>query len=147
MKVLIVYDSVYGNTAKIAKALAVSIPGEARVLRATEVGPSDLDGADLLVVGSPTHDGRPTPAVMDFIGGIPDSGTGKLSAAAFDTRQSSVLGGIFGRAAGEIAASLRIKGIRVVASEGFLVEGREGPLRQGEQERAMAWANDLTSRN
>jgi flavodoxin len=60
VKAIIVYDSVYGNTENIAKAMAEAIapPGEARALRAGEASPSELESPDLLIVGSPTHGGQ-----------------------------------------------------------------------------------------
>ena len=69
MKVLLVYDSVYGNTEKITQAMAEAIAtsGEAKLLRAGEANPPELESIELLIVGSPTHGGRPTPAVQDFL--------------------------------------------------------------------------------
>jgi len=67
MKALIVYDSVYGNTEKIARSIGSAITGDVKVLRAAEVNPSELESVDLLIVGSPTHGGRQTPAIQDFL--------------------------------------------------------------------------------
>ncbi|MCK4843467.1 MAG: flavodoxin domain-containing protein, partial [Dehalococcoidia bacterium] len=69
MKALIVYDSVYGNTEKIARAIAEAITpsGEVKVVGAGEANPSELASIDLLIVGSPTHGGRPTPAVQNLL--------------------------------------------------------------------------------
>ena len=58
MKALIVYDSVYGNTEKIAKAIGGAITGEVRVLRVDESNSAELESIDLLIVGSPTQGGR-----------------------------------------------------------------------------------------
>ena len=63
MKTLIVYDSAYGNTEKIAKAIGDAITGEAKVLRVSEVNPSEFKTFDLLIVGSRTYGGRPTQAI------------------------------------------------------------------------------------
>jgi flavodoxin len=61
MKTLIVYDLVYGNTGKIAKAIGDAITGEAKVLRVSEVNPSEFKTFGLLIVGSPTYGGgKPT---------------------------------------------------------------------------------------
>jgi len=67
MKALVVYDSLHGNTEKIAKAIGDAISGEAEVLRVGAVNSSELKPCDLLIVGSPTHGGRPTSAIQDFI--------------------------------------------------------------------------------
>jgi len=58
MKASVVYDSVYGNTEKIARAIGGAIAGEVKVLRPGEVNSSDLASLDLLVVGSPTQRGN-----------------------------------------------------------------------------------------
>lgn len=146
MKALIVYDSVYGNTEKIAVALAEALAqqGDVKVLRASEVDLSELSSAGLLIVGCPTHGGRPTSAMQEFLNKIATSSLRGISAAAFDTRASVKWARIFGYAAGRIGNSLKGKGATLVASpEGFIVAGKEGPLKVGELERAKDWAERL----
>jgi flavodoxin len=144
MKALIVYDSVYGNTEKIAKAIGGAIAGEVKVLYISEVNPAELKPFGLLIVGSPTQGGRPTPAIQDFLTNIPESAIKGIYVAAFDTRFSTRLVGIFGYAAGKIAESLKTKGgILIVSPEGFFVKGKEGPLKDGEEERAAEWAKRI----
>jgi len=146
MKALVVYDSVYGNTEKIARAMAEAITpsGEAKVLRVGEANPSELESLDLLIVGSPTHAGRPTPAVQDFLNKVTQQSLKGINVAAFDTRATAKFAKIFGYAAGRIAGNLQKKGGILIASpEGFFVTGREGPLKEGELERAAAWAKGI----
>ncbi len=146
MKTLIIYDSVYGNTEKIARAIAGAITpfGEVKVLRVGEAAPSELGSTDLLIVGSPTQGGKPTPAVQEFLSKIPANALKNIGVAAFDTRLSGRLVGIFGYAAGKIADSLKRNGGTLIASpEGFFVKGREGPLKEGELERAADWAKGI----
>ena len=146
MKALIVYDSVYGNTEKIARAIAeaISPPDEVKMLRAGDANPSHLESIDLLIVGSPTHAGRPTPAVHDFLNKVTQQTSGGVKVTAFDTRATAKFARIFGYAAGRIAGNLKNKGGTVIASpEGFFVTGREGPLKEGELERAAAWARAI----
>jgi flavodoxin len=146
MKALIVYDSVYGNTEKIARAIAAALTpsGEVKVLRAGEVNPSELASVDLLIVGSPTQGGRPTKAIQEFLNKLPESAVKGLNVAAFDTRFSTRLVGIFGYAAGKIAVSLKTKGgTLILPPEAFFVKGKEGPLKEGELERAAGWAERL----
>ena len=146
MKVLIVYDSAYGNTEKIARAIAGALTpsGEVKVLRPGEVNPSELESVDLLIVGSPTQGGRPTPAIQDFINRVPERAIKGVNVAAFDTRFSTKLVGIFGYAAGKIANSLKRKGGTLISSpEPFFVKGKEGPLKEGELERAATWAKRI----
>jgi len=144
MKTLVVYDSVHGNTEKIARAIGDAITGEVKVLRVGEVSSSELETFDLLIVGSPTHGGRPTQAIRDFLNEAPVSAIEGTNVAAFDTRVTSRLARIFGYAAGRIAGSLKRKGGNLIASpEGFFVKGTEGPLKEGEIERAAGWAKEI----
>jgi flavodoxin len=64
--------------------------------------------------------------------------------AAFDTRMQMKLARIFGYAAGRIADSLKRKGGNLIGRpEGFFVKGAEGPLKEGEVERAASWAKEI----
>ena len=144
MKVLIVYDSVYGNTEKIAQAIGSVITGDVKVLRAGEVNTSELESLDFLIVGAPTQGGRPTPVMQDFLKKVTESAVKGINLAAFDTRISTKWVGIFGYAAGRIARNLKGKVGNLVASpEGFFVEGTKGPLKEGELERAAGWAQEI----
>ena len=146
MKALIVYDSVYGNTEKIARAIAGALApsAEVKVLRPAEASPTDLKSVDLLIVGSPTQGGRPTKAIQEFLNKLPESAVKGVNVAAFYTRFTTKLVAIFGYGAGKIADSLKKKGSNlIVAPEPFFVKGREGPLKEGELERAAAWAKGI----
>ncbi|MFC1949574.1 flavodoxin family protein [Chloroflexota bacterium] len=144
MKVLIVYDSGYGNTEKIAKAIGGAITGDVKVLRTGEVNPAELEAVDFLIVGSPTYGGRPTEAIKDFLNQVTDSMIKGIKVAAFDTRISARWVKIFGFAAGRIAKNLKKKGGTLILSpEGFFVKGTKGPLKEGELERAASWAKEV----
>lgn len=152
MKVLLVYDSVYGNTERIAQAIGNVLGGrnEIYVRRVGDVKPIDLAHLDLLIVGSPTQRFRATPAIKKFIDGIRKRELNGVRVTAFDTRlgmedmPSPILPPfvrIFGYAAKPMAASLVSKGGKLLTPpEGFLVDGMEGPLKDGELERAARWA-------
>jgi len=146
MKALIVYDSVYGNTEKIARAMAEAITpsSDVKVLRVGEANPSEMESIDLVIVGSPTHAGRPTPAVQDFLNKVTQQSLKGIQVAAFDTRVTSKFAKIFGNAAGRMGRHLTKKGgVLIVSPENFFVTGREGPLKEGELERAAAWAKGI----
>jgi flavodoxin len=151
-----VYDSGYGNTEKIAQAIgqALGPPEEVEIARAGDVQPEQLTGTALLVVGSPTQRFRPTGATTNFLKAIPQNGLQGVKVAAFDTRlpvseieRVRVLAffvRIFGYAAKPIADRLEKKGGElVIPPEGFFVEGMEGPLQEGELERAAGWAKRI----
>ena len=73
MKVVIIYDSTFGNTESIAMAIRDGIgPGHTvNLLRAAAASADDLNGADLLLIGSPTHGGRSTEPVKVFLDNLP----------------------------------------------------------------------------
>lgn len=144
MKVLIVYDSTHGNTGEIAGAIGKALPGDVKVVRPGEVNYAELGSIDLLVVGSPTLGGRPTPAVQEFLNKIPRDALKEVNAASFDTRFSAKWVKIFGYASDKIAASLKTKGVKAfLSTEGFFLKRKEGPLDPGEPERAADWAKRL----
>ncbi len=155
MKALIVYDSYFGNTEKVARALgdALQSTGDVLVRKVTEVGPGDLQGVDLLVVGSPTRGFRPSEGTNRFLKSIPDGALKAVDVAAFDTRISpeDTKSGFlrfmlrtFGYADAPIAKQLQKKGGRLVGqTAGFNVKNSEGPLKEGELERAAQWARSL----
>jgi hypothetical protein len=115
--------------------------------------PDHLTGLNLLIVGSPTRGFSPTPAIKKFLGSIPKQRLRGVKIAAFDTRIAlsdidsrllSVMVGIFGYAAKPIAEGLVKKaGELGLPPEGFFVKGTEGPLKEGELERAAKWARQL----
>ena len=116
------------------------------MLRADAVQPSQLQGLDLLFAGSPTYGGQPTDPMQAFLKRVPEAALQGTRVAAFDTRLTNRLLRIIGFAAGKIASSLEKSGGTVVGSaEGFFVLGGEGPLQEGELERAAAWAKDIAA--
>jgi flavodoxin len=149
---MVVYDSVFGNTEQVAQAIGTALgsPEDIMTCRVTEVKTEQLMGLEVLVVGSPTRAFQPTPATRQLLKGIPAHGLDGVKVAAFDTRilvedvDSAILTfmvKLFGWAAKPIADRLKRKGgALAVPPEGFIVEGTEGPLREGELERAAAWA-------
>lgn len=154
MKILVVYDSLYGNTEQIARAIAgaISPPGEVTLSRVGEVSMSQLRGPDLIVVGAPTQGFRPSKPVQGFLEGIPAGHLEGVCVAAFDTRIAEADVGrglrllikVGGYAAKHIGEALtRKSGRLVVPPEGFLVKDREGPLREGESERAAGWGEEV----
>lgn len=143
MKALIVYDSAYGNTEKIANSIGASIDGDVRVMHASKVNPSEMESVELLVVGAPTYGGRPTPPVKEFIDKLAKDSLKGINIATFDTRLPNRWVKIFGFAAGKIAKSLKEKGGNLLASEGFFVISGKGPLKEGEIERAADWTKRI----
>jgi flavodoxin I len=146
MKTLVVYDSIYGNTEAIAQAIGGAIPGEVQVLRVEQVDTGDLETADLLIIGSPTHGALPTQAVQGLIEKIGPPTREGARVATFDTRLTWIfLERWGGFAAPKMADALKEKGWTLAgAPGGFFVRGlKKGPLKRGEAERAAAWAKEV----
>lgn len=64
MKALVVYESTWGNTEKIARAIAAGLAGGTRALPLRTAGAEELGKIDLLVIGSPVNNGRPSPSMQ-----------------------------------------------------------------------------------
>lgn len=158
MKIMVIYDSVFGNTEKIAQAVGNTLgsPENVGIFRITDVKPEYLNGMDLVLVGSPTRGFRPTKPITDFLKQIHKDALKGVKVAAFDTRvsvavvKSAVLTfmvNLFGYAAQPIANQLKKKGgYLLLPPEGFFVKDREGPLKEGELNRAVDWAKLILSR-
>jgi len=144
MKTLVVYDSLYGHTSQIAKAIGGAISDGAKVLPVGEVTASDMESLDLLIVGAPTQAGKPSQPMKDFLEDLPETVITGVSVAAFDTRMTTRWVKIFGYAAGKIGKKLKKKGGNLLLkAEPFYVIGGKGPLKEGELERAVQWAKQV----
>ena len=149
MNALIVYDSQFGNTERVAQRIASTLSefGHARAVHVGQVYLEELQGVDMLILGCPTQGMRQTPAMQSFIAHIPRVLLSDLSVACFDTR---FRGGFWMlSAAPGMAKQLRMMGVElVVPTESFFVKAmkKEGPLLDGEMERAASWAHKLSEK-
>lgn len=144
MNSLVVYDSQYGNTEQIARAIAARLEalGTVHVLFVREPAVVDLTDVDLLLVGGPTQGHGASRQLRDWLDGLEVDLRGK-AAATFDTRLTWPAF-LAGSAARSVARMLERRGARlVVPPESFLVSGGEGPLVDGELDRAERWATAL----
>lgn len=160
MRAIVVYESHWGNTAAVARAVAEGLGDGARALSTAEAAPGALAGADLIVAGAPIlgfslptekmladlkaragkHKVAPDlsmPSLRTWLERLPKSGG---LAAAFDTRLRLTLG----NAGAAVARRLESAGYKLVAPPArFIVRGTYGPLKDGELERARAWGSGL----
>ena len=153
MNILIVYDSYFGNTEKIALEIGKSFGDDIPVKRPADVDTDSLTNLDLLVVGAPTRAFRPSDAIKAFLKELPNDSLKDVKIAAFDTRMDTqnidnkilkFMAGIFGYAAEPIAKGLAKKGgVLVGKPMGFIVLESEGPLKEGELERVADWVETL----
>jgi flavodoxin len=146
MNALVVYFSKFGNTKTVAEAIAETLEAQysVRTLSAERLADSDLSGVDLLVMGCPTHRMNLPEAVRPVFEALPKRVLHGAPVAAFDT--SYEMSAFLSRftAAKKLAQELRkLGGKRVVPPETFHVAGREGPLCDGELDRAREWAGAI----
>jgi hypothetical protein len=163
MRSLVVYESWFGNTRRIAEEIAAALAheGEVDLLTVDEPLPP-LEEVDLLVVGAPTHihglsskrsregaltqgaHGEPGVGVRGWIDALPDGACGP-PVAAFDTRANKP-GWLVGSAARGIARRMRERGYLLATEpQSFFVEGTPGPLEDGEVDRAWEWGRTITN--
>ena len=157
MAALVVFDSIFGNTEMVARAVAevLSTAGPARTLRVSEVEAGHLEGVTLLVVGSPSHAFGASPGLQAWLARLPPGRCEGIRVAAFDTRIdatsirnpiSAFLARRSRSAAADVEKRLRhLGGSPAGPAEGFVVQQKTGPLREGETDRARQWARALVA--
>jgi hypothetical protein len=163
VRALVVYESYFGNTKSIARAIARGLRLEHATASALDVTDThiDLESYDLLVAGGPTHAfalSRPhtrdeaaarggdiryaSRGLREWLTDLPDGHRTRL-AASFDTRVSKVRH-LPMSAARSAAHLLRQRRWTLLGRPtGFVVQDVEGPLEQREIERAVAWGRSL----
>jgi flavodoxin len=145
MNSLVVYDSQFGNTKIVAEAMsdALKACGEAHTIHVNQVNPSQFRGVDLLILGCPIIQWKPSTAMQSLLERLQPQDLNGVKTAAFDTRMK-IPRFIRGKGAEIIADRLEELGSRpILPPEGFLVASKEGPMRDGEVERAVQWALKL----
>ena len=151
MKALVVYFSKFGNTKRIAEAVANGLRSMASVetMELIQLTPADFQGIDLLVMGVPTHKMNLPQDVRPVLERLPKKSLKGIPVAAFDTSyrisdRDSPAWLAKHTAAGKLAKRLhKLGGKQIAAPESFHVKDREGPLYEGEIERAAAWAERM----
>ena len=168
MRAVVVYESMFGNTHTVAEAVGRGLSERFDEVEVLPVGDADTDvvlGADLLVVGGPTHVHGMTsrtsrrsaatqaeadddlhlephadgPGLRDWFSGLARA---EQPAAAFDTRVD-VNPLLSGRASRAIGRSLRHRGRSLAASPTSFLVDKENHLVEGQEEAAVQWGREL----
>lgn len=145
MNSVVVYDSQYGNTERIAQAIADALraSGPAQAIRLDAPHPVDMRGVEMLIVGCPTQGWRPTRAAQTFLASLSPAQLRGVAVACFDTRFHKARW-LTGSAAATMGRQFGRMGVTLLAPpESFFVESTQGPLESGEVERAATWARLL----
>lgn len=143
MKALIVYDSQYSNTQKVAEAIAKVFGSDGMIVKVDDFRPAMLRGVDVLIVGSPTHAWNYTPSIGSFLATLQSENVSGMYAAAFDTSYSSIFAGSAARRINK--ALKRMGNVMLTRPKRFFVIGTEGPLAKGELNKATRWAEKIRS--
>jgi hypothetical protein len=158
MKAIVVYESLWGNTATVARAIAEGLGAGAQALSTAQATAAAITGADLIVAGAPVLGFRvpsaqmlqtiaqsrekvapdlSQPAMGAWLDGL---AAGRGRSAAFETRFRWSPGG----STGGIEHGLTRAGYTTLSkAQRFIVTGKYGPLREGELEKARAWGAQL----
>jgi flavodoxin len=147
MNALVLYDSKFGNTERIAETIALAFQESVSTrLAAIEDVPDlvpALVGVDILVIGGPTHVHGISAGLRHMIEALGDESLKDKRTAVFDTRLHGMKV-VTGSASARLGRLMRHRGAwLVVPPASFIVEGREGPLQPGEVEHANAWAAEV----
>ena len=166
MRALVAYESMFGNTERVARAVAAGLRLEGidpTVVDVSHRPPADLTDVDLIVVGAPTHGfslSRPATrhdavgqggrecaertGMREWLKAIPAADR-PILAAAFDTRVTKVRY-LPASASRRAARALADRGHRMVSPPiGFLVQDVSGPLESREIDRAIAWSRGVAT--
>ena len=163
-RALVVHESMFGNTATIARAIARGLTAEGVAVTIVGVGtsnPAEVLDHDLVVLGAPTHAfslRRPStraeahkqgavavadaPGMREWLERLP-AGAGGPRFSVFDTRATKVSKLPFSAGRAE-AKMVRRAGYELMdAPHGFTVSDVSGPLEPGEEDRAEKWGQAL----
>lgn len=164
MRALVIYESLWGNTEQVARAIGTRLSTQADVeVLDSDAAPLSVEGFDLLVVGGPTHafsmtrastradavktrsaPHEPARGIREWLNEL-ERPAAQIPAVTFDTRVEKPR--LPGSAAKSARHELRSLGFETSAKpQTFHVHGYEGPLVDGELDRAAQWADEVLAR-
>ena len=146
MNALVVYFSKFGNTKMVAEAISARLRqrGDSRVIAWDALTAADFEPVDMVVMGSPTHKMNLPVAVRPVFERLPKKVLKGKWVAVFDTSYK-MSAWLYAFTAGKkLARKMRkLGGRRIIPPEIFHVTEREGPLYEGELDRAGKWAQSI----
>ena len=147
MKGIVVYDTSYGNTKKVAETIAETLKEsgmEADLFKVNEVKKLSAKDYDFLVLGSPTKFGTMSFAIKFFLGKLKSEEWMSKPFTAFDTENPENMEKKEWSAAEKIAKRLRDKKMnQLLPVLKAAVLGQKGPLQEGEIDRTKDYARKL----
>ena len=150
MKGIVVYDTSYGNTKKIAETIAETLKEsaiEVDLFDVKDVKKPSAKDYNFLVLGSPTRFGTMSFAIRRFLGKVKSEEWVNKPFIAFDTENPENMKKKEWSAAEKIAAKLRDKKMnQLLPVLKALVLGQKGPLKEGEIDRTKEYAKGLATK-
>ncbi len=155
MKGIVVYDTTYGNTKKIAETIAETLKEsgiEVDLFYLKNVKKLSGKDYDFFVIGSPTKFGTMSFAIKFFLGKVKSDEWVNKPFAAFDTEnpenvEKSRIENKEWSAAEKIAQKLREKKMnQLLPVLKALVLDQKGPLVEGEVKRTKDYARELAAK-
>jgi flavodoxin len=141
MKFLVIFDSTYGNTKIIAETISNEFGKDSKLLSVSGFNLKDLEGISLIVVGSPIIGWKPSEKMIEFLSSLDEGQLKGIKGAVFDTRIKNFMSG---DALKKISKELTRAGAYIsVKPQPFYVKGVEGPLFDGEVDKAIEWAKSI----
>ncbi len=140
MKSLVLFDSYFGNTQKIAEVIAKELGETSRAIRVSDFDKKDLENIDLLVLGSPIRGWQPSEGTNALLNSMGKDELVGVKATTFDTRVKLF---IHGDAKDKMAKILAAAGAEIITEPmPFYVAGpqQDPHLLDGEIEKAKNWA-------
>jgi len=144
MKALVIFDSLYGNTEKVARALTSGMREqgiEVDCARANTVDAGTLGAYDMIVIGGPTHRRGLSETMKTFTKQLRETDVKNKLVFAFDTKYESRLAGSAGKGIEQRMKKNRMKVVMPHVSA--IVLGREGPLKEGTEEQFKQIGTEL----
>ncbi|MDH5438150.1 MAG: flavodoxin family protein [Candidatus Bathyarchaeota archaeon] len=147
-KVIVVYESKYGNTKQVAETIVEGMNEieriEAVLKEPKHVEPTEVLDYDVILIGSPNHIGGPTRGIRKFIDKLGKIGLEGKPGAVFDT----YMGGDFNKAVRKMEKRIneKVPGLKLITSGlSIKVGGTKGPIVEGELPKCKDFGKKIAS--
>jgi flavodoxin len=143
LKGVVIYDSSFGNTERIARALALGLEDKGAKIDCFKIDQVDVEKLveyDFIAIGGPTHIISASKPMKEFLGRLKTVDLRGLKGFSFDTRNESRMNSrkwlmLENSASRVIESALRGMKVDIIKPRrSAIVEGREGPLYEGMEE-------------
>ncbi|MDH5376295.1 MAG: flavodoxin domain-containing protein [Candidatus Bathyarchaeota archaeon] len=147
-RVIVVYESKYGNTKRVAETIVEGMSEveriEAVLKEPKHVEPTEVLDYDVILIGSPNHIGGPTRGIRKFIDKLGKIGLEGKPGAVFDT----YMGGDFNKAVRKMEKRIneKVHGLKLITSGlSIKVGGTKGPIVEGELPKCKDFGKKIAS--